>query len=198
VTCEPRRVEVGCSSLPPRPVRCVHCELSARGARASERCRSIRRKPCSRKRASCRPVRRSLKRDEGTRRGAPHRTPGAAGYSPGAQCWTNQDFVPGVSRGGRGQPTLLAATSNALSDSNSDRFAQPFFMLVTLVIRHRGHLDQLSLPSSPSPVRNYPLLGQTFRRPMATAAAVQGSAVGRAAAGAGAGAGAADELLNNS
>jgi hypothetical protein len=46
-----------------RPVRRAHCGPSARGVRAAGRCSSTRRKPCSSGRASCRPVRRSMKLD---------------------------------------------------------------------------------------------------------------------------------------
>jgi transposase len=63
VVCDPLKVEVGRSFLSPRPVRRAHCGPSVRGVRAGGRCRSIRRKPCSSRRASCRPVRRSMKLD---------------------------------------------------------------------------------------------------------------------------------------
>jgi len=61
LTCTPRRVEVGCSSLPPRPVRPAHCGPSAHADRVDARCSSTHTKPCSSRRASCRPVRRSMK-----------------------------------------------------------------------------------------------------------------------------------------
>src|SRR5207244_3308731 len=53
--------------------------------------------------------------------GAPHRPPGAIGHSPGAQCWPNQDLVPGVPGRGCREPDAPGGNVRRIDERASTR-----------------------------------------------------------------------------